>query len=88
LNVTEQDGTLPHGYGIHTEEWPEDHYPTAELIQSGRKGVKTLRVPLPVHIWKPRAEKWVRALWTLNKVLLEAEMGLSDTEIEEDDNEN
>jgi hypothetical protein len=67
--AAEQSGDLPDGYGILPHEWAEDHYPTAENLKSGRKGSKILRVPLPLNIWKPRAERWVQALYVLNHLI-------------------
>jgi hypothetical protein len=68
LEVALQEGPLPEGYGILPTEWPEGTYPSAENIKSGKKGTKELRVELPSSIWKPRAERWVQALYILNRM--------------------
>ncbi|KAK7029110.1 hypothetical protein R3P38DRAFT_2368283, partial [Favolaschia claudopus] len=50
------------GYGLLREEWEGEIYPAFEIIKSGRKGSKELRVALPDSIWRPRAELLGRAL--------------------------
>jgi hypothetical protein len=69
LDAAQNSGTLPGGYGILQHEWPEGHYPTGEVLTSGRKGAKRLRIALPIELWKPRAERWVRALSILNNLI-------------------
>ncbi|KAJ6568265.1 hypothetical protein DFH09DRAFT_917831, partial [Mycena vulgaris] len=60
---------VPQGYGIRQEEWENGTYPAFEILKSGRKGSKELRVALPDSIWRPRAQYWVRALSVLNHLL-------------------
>ncbi|KAJ6494116.1 hypothetical protein C8R47DRAFT_1267661 [Mycena vitilis] len=57
---------IPPGYGLLPEEWENNTYPAFEILKSGRKGSKELRVALPDSIWRPRAESWGRALAVLN----------------------
>ncbi|KAK6981346.1 hypothetical protein R3P38DRAFT_2396312, partial [Favolaschia claudopus] len=52
----------PKYYHQGCEEWEGEMYPAFEIIKSGRKGSKELRVALPDSIWRPRAELWGRAL--------------------------
>ncbi|KAJ7716203.1 hypothetical protein B0H16DRAFT_1801721 [Mycena metata] len=59
---------LPPGYGLLPEEWEGGTYPAFEILKSGRKGSKELRVALPDRLWRPRAERWGRALATLNEL--------------------
>lgn len=65
----EATGFLPGGYGIHPDEWEGNGYPTYEIIRTGRRARKEIRVALPDAIWRPRAELWVRALYTMTTVL-------------------
>ncbi|KAF9002388.1 hypothetical protein BDZ89DRAFT_967987, partial [Hymenopellis radicata] len=60
---------IPDGYGLQPAEWEEDFYPSFEILRSGRKGTKELRVALPVENWKPRAEQWGRALHVMNVMI-------------------
>ncbi|KAJ7023809.1 hypothetical protein C8F04DRAFT_969811, partial [Mycena alexandri] len=59
---------IPPGYGLLPEEWGEEGYPTFEILKSGRRGGRQLRVALPDAIWRPRAEMWGRALAILNQI--------------------
>jgi hypothetical protein len=59
---------VPPGYGIQQDEWENDRYPAFEILRSGRKGTKELRVALPDSVWRPRAELWVRALAILDQL--------------------
>jgi hypothetical protein len=60
---------VPSGYGLLPIEWDDDSYPTYEIIRTGRRGVKELRVALPDFIWRPRAESWGRALDILYHII-------------------
>ncbi|KAL0056669.1 hypothetical protein AAF712_016725 [Marasmius tenuissimus] len=62
LAAAEEQGFLPEGYGVLPGEWEDGEYPSYELLRSGKKGTREIRVDLPNHIWRPRAEKWVQAL--------------------------
>ncbi|KAL0573558.1 hypothetical protein V5O48_008391 [Marasmius crinis-equi] len=64
-----EEEEIPEGYGILPEEWENGEYPSYELLRSGKKGTRELRVDLPDHIWRPRVERWVKALHTLNYML-------------------
>lgn len=59
---------LPGGYGIQVEEWEDGENPSFEIIQSGRRGRKDLRVALPDNIWRPRAEIWVQGLHVMQQL--------------------
>ncbi|KAJ7149101.1 hypothetical protein C8R46DRAFT_916476, partial [Mycena filopes] len=59
---------VPPGYGLLPEEWGAEGYPTFEILKSGRRGGRELRVALPDAIWRPRAEMWGRALAILNQI--------------------
>lgn len=67
LAAVRVEGTLPSGYGLLAEEW-EDMYPSYEIIRSGHRGGKVLRVSLPEFQWMPRAEVWGQALDILNRL--------------------
>ncbi|KAJ7734873.1 hypothetical protein B0H16DRAFT_1767027, partial [Mycena metata] len=71
---------LPPGYGLLPEEWEDGIYPAFEILESGRKGSKELRVALPDRLWRPRAEQWGRALATLNELTYALEGLDSDSE--------
>ncbi|KAJ8086154.1 hypothetical protein PM082_004976 [Marasmius tenuissimus] len=62
LGAAEERGFLPEGYGVLPEEWEDGEYPSYELLRSGKKGTREIRVDLPDHIWRPRAEKWAQSL--------------------------
>ncbi|KAK6974465.1 hypothetical protein R3P38DRAFT_2554121, partial [Favolaschia claudopus] len=59
---------IPPGYGLLREEWEGEMYPAFEIIKSGRKGSKELRVALPDSIRRPRAELWGRALAFIDRL--------------------
>jgi hypothetical protein len=59
---------FPLGYGLFQGEWPESQYPTAEIIRSGKKVMKELRVPLDVDVCLLHAVQWVVALWKLTEL--------------------
>ncbi|KAL0060477.1 hypothetical protein AAF712_012760, partial [Marasmius tenuissimus] len=69
LTVADEQRLIPGGYGVRSEEWEDGEYPSYEVLRSGKKGTQELRVDLPDHIWRPRAEKWVQALDILNYML-------------------
>jgi hypothetical protein len=68
LLAAHDHGIIPPGYGLRPEEWDEGGYPTFEILKSGRRGGRELRVALPDSIWRPRAELWGRALAILNEI--------------------
>lgn len=63
------DGVLPAGYGTRPDEWMTSQYPTYEILRSGRRSRKQLRVILPEELWLPRAEIWTQALFVMGEVL-------------------
>lgn len=62
-------GAIPQGYYLRPNEWDEDGYPSYEIIRSGRRGAKELRIALPDQVWRPRAEIWVKALVAMELLL-------------------
>lgn len=64
-----EEDIVPAGFAVKSEEWGQDGYPTFEILKSGRRGTKELRVALPIEEWLPRAEIWVQALTVLNSIL-------------------
>lgn len=58
LEAAIHQGIVPSGYGLRPEEWGEEGYPSVEILKSGRRGGRQLRIPLPDGIWQPRAEQW------------------------------
>ncbi|KAL1725615.1 hypothetical protein EV714DRAFT_220951, partial [Schizophyllum commune] len=68
----EKQGLLPANMNIRQEEWEGGVYPSFEIIRSGRKGKKELRIALPDSVWRSRAETWCRALFSMNHVLYQA----------------
>lgn len=69
LQSLNETGYLPEGYGICRDEWDNGRYPTLEVITTGRRGARQLEIGLVDHIWRPRAENWVRALYVFNLVV-------------------
>ncbi|KAF9494294.1 hypothetical protein BDN71DRAFT_1471712 [Pleurotus eryngii] len=63
VSVAQEHNFVPAGYGVLLDEWDDDGYPSEEIITSGKKGGKELRVTLPIKTWKPRAERWAQALY-------------------------
>ncbi|KAJ7728945.1 hypothetical protein DFH07DRAFT_757038, partial [Mycena maculata] len=59
---------LPAGYGLLEDEWDDGTYPSFEILKSGQRGRKELRIALPDFIWRPRAILWGQALDVLNQV--------------------
>lgn len=73
---------IPPGYGLLQAEWEAEMYPAFEILRSGRKGSKELRVALPDSVWHPRAELWGHALAILDQLTLTLESLESDSETE------
>lgn len=53
LDEARDSNQLPTHYSIHPEEWEDGRYPSYEVIRTGRKGKKQLRISLPDEIWRP-----------------------------------
>ncbi|KAJ6543011.1 hypothetical protein B0H19DRAFT_957835, partial [Mycena capillaripes] len=68
LSAAEEIGLVPAGYGLLPDEWEDGVYPSYEIIKSGHRGGKQLRVALLDSIWRPRAEMWGRGLAILNEL--------------------
>lgn len=68
LTAVREQGILPAGYRLHDEELDTGTYPAYEIIKSGRRGTKQLRIALPLFQWRPRAELWGQALDILNRI--------------------
>lgn len=68
-----EEGVVPAGYNILPNEWDEDGYPTVEILRTGRRGRREIKVGLTDEIWRPRAVLWVQALDVLTR-LLDAEI--------------
>jgi hypothetical protein len=65
LEELQSQQLVPVGFGMTLDEWGDDGYPSYEIIRTGRRGHKELRIDLPDFIWRPRAELWVQALHIL-----------------------
>jgi hypothetical protein len=50
------------------EEWEDGEYPSYEIIRSGKRTGRGLRVALPDFIWRRRAELWGQALDIVNRL--------------------
>ncbi|KAJ7279925.1 hypothetical protein C8J57DRAFT_997915, partial [Mycena rebaudengoi] len=68
LAVANENEVVPAGYGLLPEEWENGAYPTYEMLNSGRRSGKDLRIVLPDSVWRPRAELWGRALAILDHI--------------------
>ncbi|KAJ6624168.1 hypothetical protein B0H10DRAFT_1785093, partial [Mycena sp. CBHHK59/15] len=68
LSAANETGLVPPGYGLLPDEWEDGVYLTYEILRSGRRGTKELRIALPDSIWRPRAEMWGRGLAILNQL--------------------
>ena len=64
---------LPVGFGVTDEELGNDGYETQEVLRTGKRGLKELTVALPDHIWRPRTEKWAKALHLMSFLVYNAE---------------
>lgn len=69
LAAMEQSQAVPSGYGLLQDKWGNEGYPSFEIIWSNRHKKKEMRIALPDSIWRPRAERWVRALFILNRMM-------------------
>ncbi|KAE9386033.1 hypothetical protein BT96DRAFT_960656 [Gymnopus androsaceus JB14] len=69
LQLAVEAEILPIGYGICPEEWEDNHYPSVEIIQTGRKGAKELSVQLPDFVWRPRAHLWTLGLSVMEQII-------------------
>ncbi|KAJ7732948.1 hypothetical protein DFH07DRAFT_755085, partial [Mycena maculata] len=68
LTAADAGNIIPPGYGLLPDEWENGVYPTHEILKSGGRGRRELRVKLPDAIWRPRAEMWGRGLAILNQL--------------------
>ncbi|KAJ7467269.1 hypothetical protein B0H11DRAFT_1726227, partial [Mycena galericulata] len=68
LEAAIRDELVPSGYGLLPEERGDEGYPTFEILKSGRRGGRQLRIALPGSIWRPRAEMWGHALAILEQI--------------------
>jgi hypothetical protein len=68
--ILDQDAEteIPLGYGLLPEEWEDEEYPSVEIIRTGRRGGKELRVALPDFEWRPRAVLWGQALDIMDRL--------------------
>jgi hypothetical protein len=62
LHRHQTQGYIPAGYGMLQDEWEGGVYPAIQMIPSGRRGSKQLRIGLPHNRWRSRSELWVQAL--------------------------
>jgi hypothetical protein len=62
LHQHQVQGYIPAGYGMLWDEWEGGVYPTIQMIPSGQRGSKQLRIGLPDNRWRSRSELWVQAL--------------------------
>jgi hypothetical protein len=69
LNELQVNQIIPIGFGMTPAEWGNEGYPSYEIIRTGRRARKELRINLPDFIWRPRAELWVQALHILLRVI-------------------
>lgn len=82
LNTVTERGQVPPGYNLLPEE---GMYPTSEILRSGRRGLKELRISLPLHIWKPRALYWSQGLRIMTTILEDRTSTTDDsTDMDED----
>ena len=69
LLVCIEQNIQPIGDNIREDEWNDEGYPTIEVLQSGRHGIKEQRIALPIEHWLPRAQLWVQALVVMKEML-------------------
>lgn len=70
LHNLETQDILPSGYGGRPEEWDEDGYPLSETLAVGRqKATADTFILMPMEIWKPRADQWIRGLDVMYRIL-------------------
>ncbi|KAJ3816859.1 hypothetical protein EV361DRAFT_795172 [Lentinula raphanica] len=65
----ERSNWIPVDYFLTEDEWGDDGYPSFEVIPYGKRGHRELQIPLPHHIWFPRALQWARSLHTMDYIL-------------------
>jgi hypothetical protein len=63
-----EESEIPSGYGLLPEEWEDEEYPSVEIIKTGRRGGKELRIALPDFQWRPRAVLWGQTLDIMNRL--------------------
>ncbi|KAL5525461.1 hypothetical protein ACEPAF_9331 [Sanghuangporus sanghuang] len=59
-------GIMPRGFGIRQEEWPDDGYPTGEILKVGKN--PEVLIALPLEIWFERALLWARGLYVMLRI--------------------
>ena len=71
LNVAQEDGYIPVGYGVLPDEWDDGQYSETEYIGKERKHDPSLYIPLPHTVWYPRAVRWSVGLHIMDSLLSE-----------------
>lgn len=66
FSLAQQDDFVPAGYGVLEEEWEEGQYPSEQYIGNNRKHNPTPFIPLPYHLWYPRAVRSAIGLHIMN----------------------
>ena len=52
LAAVQEQALLPHGYGLHQDEWDTESYPAYEIIKSGPRSFKLLcQISSGNHEW-------------------------------------
>ncbi|KAG8724435.1 hypothetical protein FRC09_018723 [Ceratobasidium sp. 395] len=67
--TAEAETYIPVGYGLLEEEWENGRYSSEQYIGTGRKVNSSLYIPLPHHIWYPRAVRWAIGLHMMDDLL-------------------
>ncbi|KAJ3838573.1 hypothetical protein F5878DRAFT_537229 [Lentinula raphanica] len=70
IEAFDNTNVIPVGYYLRNEEWENGEYPTFEIIPSGKRATKELRIDLPHAIWFPRAIQWGQYLHIMNYLSL------------------
>ena len=70
LQQLQNEGIVPHDYGVSLEEIQRDGYPAEEILQSSRRGQKEMCITLPIAVWLPRAFQWCQTLEVMTTVLV------------------
>ena len=68
LNLLQDSGDLPQGYGVTAAELRGNNFDEWEDIQIGLQK-KGFLIQLSSQIWKPRTEVWAQGLFVMNSIL-------------------
>ncbi|KAG9094715.1 hypothetical protein FS749_011971 [Ceratobasidium sp. UAMH 11750] len=69
VQEADTESFVPVGYGLWEDEWEGDRYPAEQYIGNTRRNNPALYIPLPFHVWYPRAVRWGVGLHLMSQLV-------------------